>query len=35
MRYAATYASTASVARDMLEIMKAHGRDKIQYWGFS
>ncbi|KAI0346284.1 alpha/beta-hydrolase [Trametopsis cervina] len=29
------YASTASVARDMLEINKAHGRDKLQYWGFS
>jgi pimeloyl-ACP methyl ester carboxylesterase len=35
MRYDATNASTASVARDMLEITKAHGRDKIQYWGFS
>ncbi|KAI0702271.1 Alpha/Beta hydrolase protein [Cytidiella melzeri] len=34
-RHAAQYASTASVARDMLEIMKAHGRDKLQYWGFS
>ncbi|KAI0086450.1 TAP-like protein-domain-containing protein [Irpex rosettiformis] len=29
------YVSTASVARDMLEITKAHGRDKLQYWGFS
>lgn len=31
----ATYVSTASVARDMLGIMNAHGYDKIQYWGFS
>lgn len=29
------YVSTASVSRDMLGIMKAHGHEKIQYWGFS
>jgi pimeloyl-ACP methyl ester carboxylesterase len=27
--------STAIVARDMLQITKAHGRDKLLYWGFS
>lgn len=26
---------TDYTARDMLRIMQAHGRDKIQYWGFS
>ena len=31
----APYVSTATVARDMLEIVHAHGRDKLQYWGFS
>ena len=29
------YLSTASVTRDMLSIVKAHGRTKLQYWGFS
>ena len=33
--HAAPYLSTALVCRDMLEIMHAHGRDKLQYWGFS
>ncbi|EJD44690.1 hypothetical protein AURDEDRAFT_152061 [Auricularia subglabra TFB-10046 SS5] len=32
---AAQHMSTAIVARDMLAITKAHGRDKLQYWGFS
>ncbi|GJE90064.1 alpha/beta hydrolase [Phanerochaete sordida] len=32
---ASPYVSTALVARDMLNIMQAHGYDKIQYWGFS
>ena len=27
--------STAVVARDMLSIVKAHGREKLLYWGFS
>jgi pimeloyl-ACP methyl ester carboxylesterase len=27
--------TTDNVARDMLQIVRAHGRDKIQYWGFS
>lgn len=31
----AQHMSTATVARDMLAITKAHGRDKLQYWGFS
>ena len=31
----APYVTTALVARDMLEMMKAHGSDKLQYWGFS
>ena len=29
------YLSTAVVARDMLSIVKAHGREKLLYWGFS
>ena len=29
------YVGTPAVARDMLEIVKAHGRDKLHYWGFS
>lgn len=33
--HVAPYVTTASVARDMLEIVKAHGSDKLQYWGFS
>ena len=32
---ASPYVSTALVCRDMLRIMNAHGRDKLQYWGFS
>jgi pimeloyl-ACP methyl ester carboxylesterase len=31
----AQHMSTAVVARDMLAITRAHGRDKILYWGFS
>jgi pimeloyl-ACP methyl ester carboxylesterase len=33
--HAAQYVTTELVARDMLEIIRAHGRDKLQYWGFS
>jgi pimeloyl-ACP methyl ester carboxylesterase len=29
------YVSTASAARDMLEIMEKSGEKKLQYWGFS
>lgn len=29
------YFGTAQVARDMLSITSAFGRDKVQYWGFS
>jgi hypothetical protein len=29
------YMSTPLVARDMLSIVRAHGREKLQYWGFS
>lgn len=29
------FVSTATVARDMLEITRAHGRDKVLYWGTS
>jgi pimeloyl-ACP methyl ester carboxylesterase len=29
------YMSTAIVARDMLSITNAYGREKIMYWGFS
>lgn len=31
---AAQYVSTPMVARDMLSITRAHGRDKLLYWGF-
>ncbi|GJE96255.1 alpha/beta hydrolase [Phanerochaete sordida] len=31
----APYVSTAIVARDMLNIVRAHGSEKLQYWGFS
>ncbi|THH28198.1 hypothetical protein EUX98_g5998 [Antrodiella citrinella] len=31
----AQHVGTPVVARDMLSITKAHGRDKLQYWGFS
>ncbi|KAF8482305.1 Alpha/Beta hydrolase protein [Gautieria morchelliformis] len=33
--HAAEHVSTATVARDMLSITQAHGRDKLMYWGFS
>jgi pimeloyl-ACP methyl ester carboxylesterase len=29
------FVSTASVARDLLEIMEKAGQDKLRYWGFS
>lgn len=29
------HASTAVVCRDMLQIARAHGREKVMYWGFS
>jgi pimeloyl-ACP methyl ester carboxylesterase len=29
------FVSTASAARDMLEIMEKAGEEKLQYWGFS
>lgn len=29
------FINTDSTARDMLQITKAYGMDKIQYWGFS
>jgi len=32
---AAKHVTTDVVARDMLQITHAYGRDKIQYWGFS
>ena len=32
---ASAYVSTAFVARDLLRMNGAHGRDKLQYWGFS
>lgn len=31
----APYMSAPTVARDMLEITKAHGLNKLQYWGVS
>jgi pimeloyl-ACP methyl ester carboxylesterase len=31
----APYAGTAFVARDMLSIIRAHGRENLQYWGLS
>jgi hypothetical protein len=31
----AEHVSTPEVARDMLSIVKAHGMDKLQYWGYS
>jgi hypothetical protein len=27
--------TTDNVARDMLQIVRAHGEEKIRYWGFS
>jgi pimeloyl-ACP methyl ester carboxylesterase len=35
VRETAEYVSTAFVARDMLAITRAHGFEKIKYWGFS
>lgn len=35
VKHAASYVSTALVARDMLSITRAFGREKLQYWGFS
>ncbi|KAJ3524076.1 hypothetical protein NM688_g8626 [Phlebia brevispora] len=32
---AADYVGTAAVARDMLNIVKAHGRTMLHFWGFS
>ncbi|KAF7331314.1 Abhydrolase-4 domain-containing protein [Mycena kentingensis (nom. inval.)] len=29
------FMNTQNTARDMLRIVQAHGRDKLQYWGFS
>ena len=29
------YVTTGNVARDMLEVTKALGHNKLQYWGFS
>lgn len=34
-KHAAEHVSRATVARDMLTITQAHGRDKLLYWGFS
>ncbi len=34
-QHSAEHVSTPVVARDMLSIIKAHGQDKLQYWGFS
>ena len=31
----ARFVGTAAVARDMLQIVRAHGRDKLLYWGYS
>lgn len=33
--HASPYVSTALVARDMLSIVRAHGLEKLQYWGYS
>ncbi|KAF8645993.1 hypothetical protein AX16_007419 [Volvariella volvacea WC 439] len=29
------YINTENTARDMMEVVRAHGRDKLQYWGLS
>lgn len=34
-RHVAEHVSTPVSARDMLTIMRAHGREKLQYWGYS
>ena len=31
----AQHVGTAAVARDMLSIVRAHGRERLFYWGFS
>lgn len=31
----AQHVGTAAVARDMLSIVRAHGRERLLYWGFS
>lgn len=31
----AEHVTTPVVARGMMNIVKAHGMDKLQYWGFS
>ncbi|KAJ3539136.1 hypothetical protein NM688_g6410 [Phlebia brevispora] len=33
--HASPYVSTALVCRDMLNIVRAHGQEKLQYWGLS
>ena len=33
--HVAKHMSTAFVARDLLSITRAHGREKLLYWGFS
>lgn len=33
--HSSPYVTTALVARDMLSILRAFGREKLQYWGFS
>lgn len=33
--WVAKHMSTALVARDMLSITRAYGREKLLYWGFS
>lgn len=35
MEHVAQFVSTPMVARDMLSIVRAHGHEKLQYWGFS
>ncbi|KAL4251257.1 Serine protease/Carboxylesterase S33, partial [Pleurotus pulmonarius] len=34
-RHVFEHITTENTARDMLQIVEAHGREKIQYWGFS
>ncbi|TDL16249.1 hypothetical protein BD410DRAFT_731629, partial [Rickenella mellea] len=34
-RHSAAHVGTPVVARDMLSIIKAHGKQKLTYWGFS
>lgn len=35
VKHAASHVGTALVARDMLSITRAFGREKLQFWGFS